>query len=162
MLNIFFTTVANDLTGKLPEVSNNFGVKSDSFERFYSSKGVSNNDFELRFVDEECIYDELRSLNIHKAVGLDEIAPRFLRDGAKQLRPLITHIVNLSIESSTVPKTYSGIFYYVSSSKVFGHSIHSEVCFECGFESVKTSWWHERATGTLLVSMKKRRLIPIL
>ena len=33
MLNIFFTTVANDLTGKLPEVSNNFGVKSDSFER---------------------------------------------------------------------------------------------------------------------------------
>ena len=39
-----------------------------------------------------------------KAVGLDDIAPRVLRDGAKQLSPLITHIVNLSIESSTVPQ----------------------------------------------------------
>ena len=31
----FFTTVANDLNGKLPEVSNFFGVGSDTFERFY-------------------------------------------------------------------------------------------------------------------------------
>ena len=53
----FFTTVANDLTGKLPEVSNYFGVGSDTFGWFYSSKGVSNNDFELRFVDKEFTYD---------------------------------------------------------------------------------------------------------
>ena len=79
-----------------------------------SSKGVSNNYFELRFVDEEFIYDELRSLNIHKAVGLDEIAPRVLRDGAKQLRPLITHIVNLSIESSTVPQDLYWDFLFLS------------------------------------------------
>ena len=93
-----------DLTDKLPEVRNDFGVRSDSFERFYSSKGVSSIAFELRDIDEEFIYDELCSLNIHKAVGLDDIAPRFLKDGAKQLSPIITHIVNLSIESRTVPQ----------------------------------------------------------
>ena len=77
-VNNFFTTVATDLTDKLPEVSNDFGVRSDSFERFYSSKGVSNNGFELRFVDKEFIHDELHSLNIHKAVDLDDTAPRIL------------------------------------------------------------------------------------
>ena len=62
------------------------------------------NEFELKAVDEDLIYEELASLNIHKAVGLDDIAPRFLRNGAKKLAPLIIHIVNLSIESAVVPQ----------------------------------------------------------
>ena len=103
-VNKFFTSVASDLTSKLPNVSNDFGVGSDSFEGFYESKGVKSNDFELKYVDEDFIYDELSKLNIHKAVGLDDIAPQFLRDGAKQLAPIITHLVNLSIDSGTVPQ----------------------------------------------------------
>ena len=35
---------------------------------------------------------------------MHDIAPRFLRDGARHLAPLITHIVNLSIESAVVPQ----------------------------------------------------------
>ena len=46
-------------------------IDSDSLERFYTSKGVTINDFELMAVDEDLIYEELVSLNIHKAVGLD-------------------------------------------------------------------------------------------
>ena len=103
-VNKFFTSVAKDLTNKLPHVSNDYGIASDSFERFYPSIGVTINEFELRAVDEDLIYEELASLNIHKAAGLDDIAPRFLRDGAKQPAPLITHIVNLSIESAVVPQ----------------------------------------------------------
>ena len=44
------------------------------------------------------------TVNIDKGVGLDDNASRFLRDGARQLSQLITHIVNLSIESSNVPQ----------------------------------------------------------
>ena len=102
-INTFFTSVANVLTNKLPLVSNEYGVGSDTFERFYPSKGVESINFELKHVDNDFIFGELSKLNIHKAVGLDDIAPRFLRDGATHLSPIIAHIVNLSIGSSTVP-----------------------------------------------------------
>ena len=34
---------------------------------------------------------------------LDGLAPKFLKDGAPQLAPVVTHIVNLSIVTKTVP-----------------------------------------------------------
>ena len=43
-INIFFITAAYVLTGKLPEISNDFGRRSDSFERFYSIQGISSNE----------------------------------------------------------------------------------------------------------------------
>ena len=102
-INNFFTTVADKLTNKLPQVSNDYGIRSDSFERFYTSKGVSQTDFELKKVSADFVFDELSALNVNKSSGLDDIAPRFLKDGAFQLAPIITHIINLSIESSIVP-----------------------------------------------------------
>ena len=56
------------------------------------------NDFGFRFVDEEFIYDELRSLT---AADLDDIARRFLREGAKKLSPLI-RIKSTSPSSETL------------------------------------------------------------
>ena len=65
-VNKFFTSVVKDLTNKLPHVSNDYGIASDSFERFYLSKGVTINEFELKAVDEDLIYEELASMNIHR------------------------------------------------------------------------------------------------
>ena len=56
-------------------------------------------------MSEDFILKKVSDLNINKGPGLDGIAPRFLKDGAQQLTPLITHIVNLSITSGTVPDT---------------------------------------------------------
>ena len=103
-INNFFTNVAVDLTSKLPEAENNYGIGSDHFDEFYRSKGVTDCSFELGIFDEEFIFKELSTLNINKAVGLDDIGTRFLKDGARQLSPIITHIVNLSIRSATVPQ----------------------------------------------------------
>ena len=46
---------------------------------------------------------QLRSLNVRKAVGLDEIPSLFLRDGADLLVTPISHIINSSIFTERVP-----------------------------------------------------------
>jgi len=79
------------------------GSQSESFDEFYRSMGVVSNDCVLKPVDEDFIFKELSTLNPNKGVGLDGISSRFLKDGAAQLSPLIAHIVNLSIDSCTVP-----------------------------------------------------------
>jgi hypothetical protein len=101
-INNFFTTIAQVLTNKLPVPSNLFSVVSEKFRSYYHGR-VSPGEFSLSEVEIDFIYEELTHLNVDKAVGLDDIAPGFLRDGADKLAPLIAHIVNLSIRSSTVP-----------------------------------------------------------
>lgn len=105
-INNFFSHVADTLVSKLPSASNVFGTGSKTFVDFYRSKGVVPNECALKKVDEDFIFKELSTLNTNKGVGLDEISPRFLKDGALQLTPLIAHIVNLSIDSSTVPDDF--------------------------------------------------------
>ena len=46
------------------------------------------------------------SLNPNKAIGLDGILPRFLRDGANGIVEPISHIVNISIITETVPSDF--------------------------------------------------------
>ena len=45
----------------------------------------------------------LRSLDISKAVGEDNISGKFLRDAAEVISSPITYIMNLSLISATVP-----------------------------------------------------------
>ena len=47
---------------------------------------------------------ELRSLKPSKSTGLDDIPARVLKDDASGLKDQLTHIVNLSITSGTVPE----------------------------------------------------------
>ena len=54
-------------------------------------------------VDEDFIFKELANLNVSKSTGPDNIPARFLRDGASVLKIPVTYIVNLSINTSTVP-----------------------------------------------------------
>ena len=102
-INTFFATIAHSLVSKLPSVAGVSGTVPESFVEFYRMKDVTPNGCVLQPVSEDFIFKELSGLNKNKGPGLDGIAPRFLKDGAKQLAPLITHIVNLSISSSTVP-----------------------------------------------------------
>ena len=59
--------------------------------------------FKLGCVGEEFIERELLQLNPNKSTGLDNIPARFLRDGSTILKAPITHIVNMSIISNSVP-----------------------------------------------------------
>jgi hypothetical protein len=104
-INNFFISVASNLVSKLPAALNKYGTASNSFIQFYQNKGVSPGEFRLKPVEEDFILKELCSLNVLKGAGLDDLSPRFLKDGAAQIAPLITYIVNLSITTETVPDT---------------------------------------------------------
>ena len=59
--------------------------------------------FELICIAEEAIKKLLCCVDVSKAPGMDEISPRFLKDGAEVLAKPICDIINLSIKLSTFP-----------------------------------------------------------
>ncbi len=56
--------------------------------------GIQPGSFKLRPIATDKVLLELRSLCPQKATGLDSIEPRFLKDGAELLAPIIQHIIN--------------------------------------------------------------------
>ena len=42
-------------------------------------------------------------MSANKATGLDDVSPRFVKDGARVIAPMITHIVNMSIRQGIIP-----------------------------------------------------------
>ena len=73
------------------------------FKDYYKDKGVIPKSFKVSKVSEEFVLKELLKLNPTKSTGIDGIKPRFLKDGARVIKSAITHIINLSIETQTVP-----------------------------------------------------------
>ena len=102
-INDFFTNIASNLVKKLPTASGIYSTNSKKFKDFYSNKGITPGSYKLNEVSQDVIQSELKSLNPKKSTGLDGIGPRFLRDGANQLTPVSTHIINLSISTNLVP-----------------------------------------------------------
>ena len=103
---MFFTTIADVLVKRLPSIPPLFGVETNSVRDFYQSKGISGTKFTLSTVTEDFVFKELNQLQEHKSTGLDGISPRFLKDGSEVLKIPITHIVNRSITTSTVPDDF--------------------------------------------------------
>merc|ERR1739840_50068 len=76
---------------------------SQIFKNFYINKGIIPKSFNISQVSEDFVYRELCKLNPNKSTGIDGIKSKFLKDGANVIKSVITHIVNLSIETETVP-----------------------------------------------------------
>ena len=105
-INRFYTSVASKLVQCLAPSSGRFDTDSDNFHDYYNQMGVSENDFHLSAVSADFVHKELDRLNPSKSTGLDEIPARFLKDGAASLKDHLTHIINLSISSNTVPNEF--------------------------------------------------------
>lgn len=103
MFNCFYTTVASKLVEKLPTPSGIFNVTRNVFRKLYLGKFGFGASFTLSPVSRHFVRKQLLSLNPKKAVGLDEIASRFLKDGAGSIVEPISHIVNISILTEVVP-----------------------------------------------------------
>ena len=73
---------------------------------FYKKVSPNLEKFELVFIAEGTIKKLLSCLDVFKAPGMDEISPRFLRDGAEVLAKPICDIINLSIKLSTFTDKY--------------------------------------------------------
>jgi len=102
-INKFYTTVASNLVNKLPPSNNKFCTDSEAFQRYYSDMGVTSDLFRLSPVSTDFVFSALAKLHPSKSTGLDNIPAKFLRDGALILKDPITHIINLSIATNTVP-----------------------------------------------------------
>jgi retron-type reverse transcriptase len=105
IFNTFYTSVASNLVNCLPSPSGIFNVSADAFRRFYLGKTRGSN-FCLSPVSRHFVRRQLQGLNPKKANGLDDISSRFLRDGAESIIEPVTHIINLSIITETVPSEF--------------------------------------------------------
>jgi hypothetical protein len=99
--NNFYVTVASNLVSKLPCPSFKYGKQFIS--RFYSTKGVVNNNYSFSIVSESKVYKYLNKLSTNKATGLDGIPARFIVDSASLIAKPIAHIINLSLIQGSVP-----------------------------------------------------------
>ena len=99
----FFINIATILKNKLPAMPNLFDISTHIFKDFYTHKVTRQTNLTLSRVTEEYVYKELCKLNSQKSTGIDEISPIFLKDGANELKGVLTYIINLSIDTKTVP-----------------------------------------------------------
>ena len=71
--------------------------------RQYYQKVIKLPNTKLKFNSEETVLKLLNDLDENKAVGLDNLSDKFLKDGANTLGKPISQTCNLSIKYSTFP-----------------------------------------------------------
>ena len=99
----YFSTVASNLVKMLPDAPKIFSTETPLFRSYYANQNINPNSFLFSYVTENFVYNEMKKLNPKKSTGLDGINARFLKDGAIELKSVITFIINLSISTNEVP-----------------------------------------------------------
>ena len=78
-------------------------MDNDHVSSFYQGKDIIPNACCLKEVNVDNINQILNSMCANKDTGLDDLSARFIKDGAKVIAPMITHIVNMSIRQGIIP-----------------------------------------------------------
>ena len=99
--NKFVTTVPSNLVKSLPAGTGKYCI--DQVEKFNTSKGVSEDSFELDPVCEEQVHKLLNGINACKATGLDNIPATFVTDASEIITSALTHIIILSLSQGIMP-----------------------------------------------------------
>ena len=96
----FFASVASSLKKKTFPLTN--------FVWRYSSKDkpITPTTFNFKYVSTVFVEKELKTLKIGKAAGLDNFPPRLLKDVATVISNPLSHLINLSLISGTVPSEW--------------------------------------------------------
>ena len=98
----FFSNMGKGLLNKLPNPPCNFGV--ESIKRYYEHFNLGKQKFTLHHATEENVLKLLEGINPTKAAGLDNLAGKFLKDGAPIFAKPVSEICNLSISLSVLPE----------------------------------------------------------
>ena len=101
--NDHYINVAENLVRKLPIIPKMFDVDSQNFKNYYHGKNIVPKSKKILPVTEDFVLRELLNLNPNKSTGIDNIQAKFLKDGAHEIKGVITHIINVSIVTNTVP-----------------------------------------------------------
>ena len=76
---------------------------SRAFRDYYRGKLGLRVSFVLSPVSRHFILQQLLALDPKKSTGLDDLLPKLLHDGANVILEPLSHIVNISITTETVP-----------------------------------------------------------
>ena len=96
----YYSTMAANLVKMLPKLTNKYSI--NSVIKYYEHMFPSDY-FYLTSVLENSILTILKATQVSKAVVIDNLSGRFLKDGAKVLSKPISHLCNLSIISERFP-----------------------------------------------------------
>ncbi|MFM1566744.1 MAG: RNA-directed DNA polymerase, partial [SAR86 cluster bacterium] len=97
----FFSNLASNLVNKLPPAPKKFEM--NTVEAYYKNNISATKNFSFSTTEETNIFNLLKGINPTKAAGLDNIAGKFLKEGASVLATPVTQICNLSISLSAFP-----------------------------------------------------------
>ena len=97
----FYSNLALNLVRQLPLPTNRFGL--DSIKEYYSHLNLENKNFNLSPVTNDVVLKLLQTIDPSKAIGLDNLGGKFLKDGATEISNPITQLINLSITTSVFP-----------------------------------------------------------
>ena len=95
----YYSTLADNLLKKLPTPPNRYTF--NSVIQYYRHF-IQTDAFHLTYTTEIDI-EILRSTNIHKAAGIDDLSGRFLKDGSQVLSKPISELCNLSVKLGSFP-----------------------------------------------------------
>ncbi|XP_057305259.1 uncharacterized protein LOC130642190 [Hydractinia symbiolongicarpus] len=96
----FFSTAVHSLKSKLIQLMNFTWRYVPPFSL------RTNKIFITGYISKIFVEKELRSLKRNKATGIDELTPGMLKDCAILISKPLSHIINLSINTSTVPSAW--------------------------------------------------------
>ncbi len=131
--------------------------------------------FDLKPVSKEFVHDQLCGLKGNRAIGLDNISPRLLKDVSDVILPVLTKLINRSIEQCHFPNNwksakvvalfeagdqsdcnnYHPISILPTVSKIIERAVHSQFyAYLCENKLLLVRqfsfWWNRSTTSALL------------
>ena len=106
-LNAHFSRIGTKLAAKIKEKLRLMASNSRKFFPPVFLRWKDNNkSFSFCSITESFVLKQLKTLETNKAIGLDRISARLLKDSAKCMAPIPTRIFNRSLEASTFPSLW--------------------------------------------------------
>ena len=98
VLNNFFVSIGRKLAEKFPDLSS-----SNQPEDNPNATGFG---FSFQLISESFVRDAIKRLKPNKAIGLDKISARLLKDSGHTIVPSLTSLFNLSLQTETFPSVW--------------------------------------------------------
>lgn len=95
-LNSFFVSVGKKLAERISPLSTVYDVTSTATSCVFSFQSIS----------EEFVVNSIKQLKPNKAIGLDKISARLLKDSVEVIAPVLTSLFNMSLETSAFPSIW--------------------------------------------------------
>ncbi len=101
-LNSHFSSIGSKLAAL---IKSRFGIicLDSTLSSVNDTPNLLSSGFTFENINEQFICRNLRALKTNKAIGLDRVSARLLKDSANVLAPVLTNIFNRSLASSTYP-----------------------------------------------------------